>query len=777
MKTTKRMGIDLGGTKIEGVLLSSSGEVLSRHRVDTPAGSYPQTLEALVNLVATLEETQGEASIGLGIPGALSKVDGCVKNANSTSLIGHPIDSDLADRLGRPIRVANDANCFALSEAVDGAGQGASGVFGVILGTGVGGGLVIDGKVWTGRNAIGGEWGHNALPWPKRGEIPGPSCYCGQKGCIEAFLSGPALAADHTRKTRRKLTPEQIVTAAREGDGPARATLNRYLNRLARALAMVINVVDPEVIVLGGGLSNITEIYEEVPKLWGQWVFSDRVDTELKPPVHGDASGVRGAAWLWNDVAQATAVEDTVEDAVEDTPKRSKKRVRITRGPQEKSVAAKERAPKATAKSPSPRDQPIEEVLKALELSVKAKTKGKAQEPQEDTVYHRSPFLDLGLNRDIVGVLQSMGWTVPTPIQTEALPLAMSGGDVIGLAMTGSGKTGAFALPLIQQVTPGQGIRALILSPTREIALQTKAFVDEVTQHMDLKSICIIGGVGFGKQLARLRSKIDIVIATPGRLLDLENRGNLSLSRVEHLVIDEADHMLDLGFMPQMLAILEKLPRKRRTMMFSATMPPTVERLARRFLKEPSLVDLRPDGRAAEGIEHRVYLVHQKDKKNLALALLRKDEGRTLIFTRRKIDAEWLSRVLSKEGHPVERIHSDLSQAKRTESLQGFRDGSHRIMVATDIAARGLDIPAIEHIVNFDLPDCVEDYVHRAGRTARAGATGLVSSIATWKNKPLVDAIEKTLGQSIPRCEVEGVDSWKELQSRTPRKRLSPLRR
>lgn len=293
MNKNWRIGIDLGGTKIEGLAIDADGRESLRRRVPTPAGDYHGTLSAIRALIAELESELGEkASVGIGIPGALSPATGLVKNANSTWLIGRPLDRDLADLLERSVRLANDADCFALSEASDGAAKGAPVVFGVILGTGVGGGIVINGRLLSGPNAIAGEWGHNPLPWPSDDERPGPTCYCGKKGCIETFLSGPALARDDGRG----LSAQELLAA---GDARTMASLARYEHRLARALAHVINLIDPHVIVLGGGLSNISQLYEAVPRLWERWVFSDSVQTRLCPPKHGDSSGVRGAAWLW----------------------------------------------------------------------------------------------------------------------------------------------------------------------------------------------------------------------------------------------------------------------------------------------------------------------------------------------------------------------------------------------------------------------------------------------------------------------------------------------
>lgn len=295
-----RIGIDLGGTKIEALALADDGLEIIRRRIPTPR-DYEGTLAALADLVAEVERAAGErGTVGLGIPGATSPATGLVKNANSTWLIGRPLESDLAGRLARPVRLANDANCFALSEASDGAGAGAPVVFGVIVGTGTGGGLVVNGRVLTGPNAVAGEWGHNPLPWPTDAESPGPACYCGKRGCVETFLSGPGLARDHRAATGEERSAVEIAAAAAAGDPGAEATLARHEGRMARALATVINVVDPDVIVLGGGLSNLRRLYESVPRLWGAWVFSDRVDTRLVPPRHGDSSGVRGAAWLWS---------------------------------------------------------------------------------------------------------------------------------------------------------------------------------------------------------------------------------------------------------------------------------------------------------------------------------------------------------------------------------------------------------------------------------------------------------------------------------------------
>ncbi len=293
-----RIGVDLGGTKIEGIVLEADGRIAQRERLVTPAGDYLATLAAVAGLVERLEERRGSrCSVGIGTPGSLSPASGRLRNANSTCLNDRPIDVDLAARLARPVRIANDADCFALSEASDGAACGVSSVFGVIIGTGTGGGIVIDGKLLHGPNAIAGEWGHNPLPWPNDHERPGPPCYCGKPGCIETFLSGPGLSRDYAGDSR--LSARTIAQRAAAGEPAAQACLGRYEDRLARSLASVINIVDPEAIVLGGGLSNIARLYKAVPRLWRRYVFSDVVRTRLLPPAHGDSSGARGAAWLW----------------------------------------------------------------------------------------------------------------------------------------------------------------------------------------------------------------------------------------------------------------------------------------------------------------------------------------------------------------------------------------------------------------------------------------------------------------------------------------------
>ena len=304
---TLRLGVDLGGTKIECIALDEVGRELLRVRTDTPQGDYARTIEAIARLVVDAEQRLGgKGTVGVATPGALSRATGRLKNSNSVCLNDRPLLDDLERALARPVRIANDANCFALSEATDGAAAGAGSVFGVILGTGVGGGIVIGGRVIDGPNGIAGEWGHNPLPRIGDDDLPLPACYCGRSACIETYLSGPAMSADHRRRTGETLAPAQIALHAAADPG-CEATFSRYCERLARALATVINILDPEVVVLGGGLSNIEALYTRLPRLWGRHVFSDDVRTRLLRHRHGDSSGVRGAAWLWRPTPESVA--------------------------------------------------------------------------------------------------------------------------------------------------------------------------------------------------------------------------------------------------------------------------------------------------------------------------------------------------------------------------------------------------------------------------------------------------------------------------------------
>lgn len=295
-----RLGIDLGGTKIAAIVLDEAGEVLAKKRIPSPQNSYRRTIQTIAELISAMVSKVGEKpKIGIGMPGSISPGTGLVQNANSTWLNAKPFKQDIEEALQRPVRLANDANCFALSEAVDGAGAGALSVFGVILGTGCGGGLVINGKLLDGPHGISGEWGHNPLPWPSPDEVPGPQCWCGRNGCLETWVSGPGMSDDHKRSTGQTYTAEEIATRAAEGHAEERQTLDRHASRLARGLAMVVNIIDPERIVLGGGLSQMAHLYNEIPALMQPHLFCDAGDVRILPPHHGPESGVRGAAWLW----------------------------------------------------------------------------------------------------------------------------------------------------------------------------------------------------------------------------------------------------------------------------------------------------------------------------------------------------------------------------------------------------------------------------------------------------------------------------------------------
>ena len=301
--TALRLGIDLGGTKIEVIALDPGGRELLRRRIATPKNDYELTLSAVAQLVDEAERALGSrGTVGVGTPGSISRGTGLLRGSNSVCLNGRPIKPDLERLLAREIRITNDANCFALSEAIDGAGQGAAIVHGVIVGTGVGSGVVVQGRVLDGANGIAGEWGHNPLPWPRDDERPGPACFCKRNGCIETWLSGPGMERDHFDRTGERRTAQEIAARADAGDTDCDATLARLEERFARAIAHVVNLIDPDVIVLGGGMSNIGRLYTNVPRQWGAWIFSDRVDTRFVRNVHGDSSGVRGAAWLWEDI-------------------------------------------------------------------------------------------------------------------------------------------------------------------------------------------------------------------------------------------------------------------------------------------------------------------------------------------------------------------------------------------------------------------------------------------------------------------------------------------
>ena len=301
MTTSCKIGIDLGGTKTLGVILNTQGQEIARQQCPTPAQDYQATIRIICEIVTALENTSNKtATIGIGIPGSVSPRTGKIQNANSTWLNGKDFKKDLETALGRSVRLANDANCFAISEAVDGAGKDAHSLFGAILGTGCGGGFVLHGKLLDSPHGIAGEWGHTPLPWLTPEEYDGPTCWCGKQNCLETWLSGPALSADHNRHTGQTLTAIDISVQAQEGDPATQASLNRHANRLARGLAVIVNILDPQIIVLGGGLSNMAHLYNDVPQLLPEFIFSDHFTTKLMAPKHGPASGVRGAAWLWD---------------------------------------------------------------------------------------------------------------------------------------------------------------------------------------------------------------------------------------------------------------------------------------------------------------------------------------------------------------------------------------------------------------------------------------------------------------------------------------------
>ncbi len=380
--------------------------------------------------------------------------------------------------------------------------------------------------------------------------------------------------------------------------------------------------------------------------------------------------------------------------------------------------------------------------------------------PQTKVATADQSFSDLGLSVRLTEALRDIAFFNPTPIQAEVVPRALEGADLIGLAETGSGKTAAFCLPMFERLESGRGTQALVLCPTREIALQTKSFLDVLEPTSGFTSVCLIGGVRMDPQITKLRTNPDVIVATPGRLLDHVGRRTAHLDRVSYLVLDEADHMLDLGFLPQILRVLELLPAERQTMMFSATMPAQIDRIARRFMREPEQIDFRPDGRTAEGIEHRLYLVQPENMRACLMSLLEQEKGSTLVFLRRKVDAEWAHKALKREGYKVDRMHSGRSQSQRVEALGNLRSGKNRILLATNVAARGIDIPVIEHIINYGIPENVEEYVHRAGRTARGDAEGITSTIATWKSKEEIAMIERALGKRLPRCTTPGVEPY-----------------
>jgi ATP-dependent RNA helicase RhlE len=392
-------------------------------------------------------------------------------------------------------------------------------------------------------------------------------------------------------------------------------------------------------------------------------------------------------------------------------------------------------------------------------------------------------FSQLGLADAQLRVCESLGYLNPTPIQTKGIPLILTGTDVIGCAETGTGKTAAFLLPVIQNLSTKKrpGIRVLVLAPTRELALQIQKNYKELNHLKSNESVLVIGGANIRTQITDLRRGATIVIATPGRLLDLTERNAIDLSGIEVLVLDEADRMLDMGFLPAIKTILAMLPKKRQTLLFSATMSPTIESLARSTMRQPTLVEVSPRGRAAQMVEQTAYSVSLENKTALLLNLLErenKDESlaKVLVFTRTRRGSERLSHILKARNHSVNRIHADRSQPQREAALREFRDGHTRVLVATDIAARGLDVDAVSHVINYDVPDVPEDYVHRVGRTGRAGKQGKAITIVTPVDELSIRAIERLIGQPIKRVVPEGFGGLQVALS-TPRKPFVPFGR
>jgi ATP-dependent RNA helicase RhlE len=363
-------------------------------------------------------------------------------------------------------------------------------------------------------------------------------------------------------------------------------------------------------------------------------------------------------------------------------------------------------------------------------------------------------FQDLGLSDKALGALDRAGFEAPTPIQAQAIPPALQGKDVIGSAATGTGKTLAFALPILERLEGRRGTRALILAPTRELALQIGAELERFGHGRHVRSAVVIGGVGMNPQVQAFQRGVEVIVATPGRLNDHLDQGTARLDHIELLVLDEADRMLDMGFLPQLRRILQHLPKQRQSLLFSATMAGEVQDFAREHLQHPVRVEVARSGTTAERAEQQVFLVGEEEKVALLLALLEEDELSTLVFTRTKRRADRVAKALARGGHQVAVIHADRSQAQRRQALEGFRGGKHRVLVATDIAARGIDVAEIGHVINFDLPHMPEDYVHRIGRTARAEASGRASSFASPEEHGLLAGIEKFTRRAVERAAV-----------------------
>jgi ATP-dependent RNA helicase RhlE len=387
-------------------------------------------------------------------------------------------------------------------------------------------------------------------------------------------------------------------------------------------------------------------------------------------------------------------------------------------------------------------------------------------------------FSQLGLDAAQVRKCESLGYTEPTPIQEQAIPVVLSGQDLIGCAETGTGKTAAFLLPIIQKITekPRPGIRVLVLAPTRELAMQIQKNYGELNHVKANRGVTVIGGANMRTQISDLKRGATVLIATPGRLLDLIERGVCSLANVDFLVLDEADRMLDMGFLPAIRRILAMVPAKRQTLLFSATMSSEIEKLARTTMKQPKLIEVSPRGQAASMVEQVAYPVAQESKTALLIDLLERERfERVLVFTRTRRGAERLSHILTARDHSVGRIHSDRTQPQRESALRGFRDGRTRVLVATDIAARGLDVDAVSHVINYDVPAAPEDYVHRIGRTGRAGNTGRAITIVTPVDELSMRAIERLTGQEVKRVSLPGFASAKSNETeRKPFNRATP---
>jgi ATP-dependent RNA helicase RhlE len=392
-------------------------------------------------------------------------------------------------------------------------------------------------------------------------------------------------------------------------------------------------------------------------------------------------------------------------------------------------------------------------------------------------------FSELGLTGAQLSACESLGYSTPTAIQTKTIPIVLRGEDLIGCAETGTGKTAAFLLPVIQKICERArpGVRLLVLAPTRELAMQIDKNYGELNRAKSNRSVTIIGGTNIRNQITELRRGATAVIATPGRLLDLIERGSVNLSSVEFLVLDEADRMLDMGFLPAIKRVLAKLPLKRQTLLFSATMSSSIESLARSTMKQPKLVEVNQRGRAAQMVEQTAYSVAQENKTALLLDLLERESGhealeRVLVFTRTRRGSERLSHILKARNHSVNRIHADRSQSQREAALRDFRDGSARVLIATDIAARGLDVDAVSHVINYDVPNAPEDYVHRVGRTGRAGNRGKAITIVTPVDELSMRAIERLTGQRVKRIVLEGFGGL-QTPPASPGKSLPPFAR